>query len=505
MRSGPRVFVARSAGLGAASLVLTGCLYAALPSSGGGQTTFEPPREVRPADIALPPGYRIEPVATGLTFPTGVAFDEAGRVHVVEAGYSYGEVVTTPRLVRVDADGGTTVVATGSRPPWTGVAFGQGSFYIAEGGALAGGRIVRIGRDGTLTAVAEGLPSLGDHHTNGPALGPDGWLYFGQGTATNSAVVGPDNAAFGWLKRHPAFHDVPCRDVRLAGRNFESPNPLTADPGDRATTGAFSPFGTATRPGQVVPGRVPCSGAVMRVRPEGGPIELVAWGFRNPFGLAFAPDGRLYVADNAYDVRGSRPVYGTADLLWVVQPGLWYGWPDFSGSRPLTERRFRPPHEGGTGEGAPAPGFVLAEHPERPPAPAAALGVHASANGFDFSRAAAFGHVGEAFVALFGDMAPAVGKVLAPVGFKLVRVDVRTGVIADFAANRGDTNGPASQLGGGGLERPVDARFDPTGTALYVVDFGVLTMEGSTPRPRERTGVLWRIRRDATPVAEARP
>ena len=59
--------------------------------SGGSQATFTPPRIVNPADIALPPGYKIETVATGLTFPTGVDFDEDGSVYVIEAGYSYGE------------------------------------------------------------------------------------------------------------------------------------------------------------------------------------------------------------------------------------------------------------------------------------------------------------------------------------------------------------------------------------------------------------------------------
>ena len=38
--------------------------------------------------------------------------------------------------------------------------------------------------------------------------------------------------------------------------------------------------------------------------------------------------------------------------------------------------------------------------------------VHASAGGLDFSVNAEFGHRGRAFVALFGDMSPPVGKVL---------------------------------------------------------------------------------------------
>jgi hypothetical protein len=88
-----------------------------------------------------------------------------------------------------------------------------------------------------------------------------------------------------------------------------------------------------------------------------------------------------------------------------------------------------------------------------------------------------------------------VGKVMAPVGFRVDRVDPNTGVIEAFAANVGKENGPASNLGTAGLERPIAARFDNTGSALYVVDFGIVTMDGKTPRPLERTGVLWRITR----------
>src|SRR3546814_15500209 len=72
----------------------------------------------------------------------------------------------------------------------------------------------------------------------------------------------------------------------------------------------------------VVGGQVPCTGAIMRVRPSGGPPELVAWGFRNPFGLAFSSDGRLYVTDNGFDERGSRPVFGTGDLMYVIEPEI---------------------------------------------------------------------------------------------------------------------------------------------------------------------------------------
>jgi glucose/arabinose dehydrogenase len=469
------------------AMVTTGC-YVMRSSRGGAESEFTPPRPVDPADVAVPDGYRVEVVAGGLTFPTGIAFDAAGVPHVVESGYSYGEVWTTPRLLRFDGDR-WTVLAQGDRNgPWTGVAFHDGAFYVAEGGALEGGRLLRIERDGRTRVLVDGLPSFGDHHTNGPAIGPDGWVYVGQGTATNSGVVGEDNFRFGWAKRRPDFHDVPGEDVVLAGENFTTDDPLR---GGRATTGAFLPFGTPSTPGQVIRGQVKCSGGLLRVRADGsGAPELVAWGFRNPFGLAFGPDGALYVTDNGYDDRGSRPAWGTPDLLWRVRPGAWYGWPDWSGHLPLSADALRPP-----GKDAAKPLLVQTSE-RRPPTPVASFPVHCSADGLDFSRSPRFGHVGQAFVALLGDETPATGKLLGPTGFRVVRVDVESGVVEDFAVNRGRRNGPASLVGGGGLERPVAVRFDPSGTALWVVDFGVLTHDAEGATPREGTGVLWRIVRE---------
>ena len=467
------------------------------PSGGGGETRFSGSRTVRGEDVALPSGYRIEAVARGLTFPTGVAFDDSGRAYVVESGYSYGEVFLTPRLLRIESDGRMTAIASGTNNgPWNGVAYADGHFYVAEGGEREGGRLLRIDPQGRIERIVEGLPSLGDHHTDGPVVGRDGYLYFGQGTATNSGIVGEDNAQFGWLSRHPDFHDVPCQDVTLAGKNYRTRDALHRS-GSAVETGAFQPYGTPAQAGARVAGKVPCTGAILRVRTDGGPVELVAWGLRNPFGLAISPDGQLYVAENQFDVRGSRPVWGAGDLLWAIRPGTWYGWPDYHAGRRLDgDDRYNPPAAG------PRPVALLAAAPGTPPQPAAVLGVHASACGLDFSRSPSFGFVGEAFIAEFGDMAPAVGKTLAPVGFRVVRVNLGDGVTHDFASNRGTVSGPASKIGGGGLERPVAARFSPDGSALYVVDFGVLTMDGDKSQPRRETGVLWRITRDA--VAEKR-
>lgn len=85
-----------------------------------------------------------------------------------------------------------------------------------------------------------------------------------------------------------------------------------------------------------------------------------------------------------------------------------------------------------------ASNMLVALHPGAPPAPVAILGVHSSSNGFDFSRNPEFGYVGQAFIAQFGDQSSTSGKVLAPVGFKVVRVDPATGVVQEFAANKGN-------------------------------------------------------------------
>ena len=469
--------------------ILSGC-YRIKASKGGGEIKPISERKIDGKDVALPEGYQIELVAQGLNYPTGIDFDEAGTPYIVESGYAYGEEWTVPTLKKIEADGGATIVARGDKNgPWNGVSFHDGKFYIAEGGQLEGGQLLEVTKGGEVRTLIDGLPSFGDHHTNGPIV-RDGYVYFGQGTATNSAVVGNDNHDYGWLERYPNFHDIPCKDIVLTGENYTTDNVLTENTDDKATTGAYVPYGQKTVANQTVSGSIPCSGAILRMPIRGGEgtLELVAWGLRNPYGMTFSPEGKLFVTDNAYDVRGSRPVWGAGDVLWEIEEGKWYGWPDFSADININNKGFAGPGEGDVKA-------ILAQHPNKLPSPVAVLGVHSSSNGLDFSRNAAFGHTGQAFVAQFGDMAPAVGKVMSPVGFKVVRVDVTNGVIADFAVNKGKRNGPASWLNRGGLERPIAVKFNPAGDALYVVDFGIMRMTDEGSEPMKNTGVVWKITR----------
>lgn len=231
-------------------ILLTSC-YSMKSSSGGGQdVNFSGVRIPDPDDVALPEGFMIEVVASGLTFPTGITFDETGKACITESGYSYGEVFKEPKLIRINQDGTKETILTGTQNgPWNGVWFSNGYFYIAEGGQLEGGKILKADMQGNINVLVDNLPSLGDHHTNGPVV-HQGYVWFGQGTATNSSVVGIDNYQFGWLKRYSDFHDIPCMDIKLAGVNFTTENALEEGSSQELQTGAYLPYGVASEPGQ---------------------------------------------------------------------------------------------------------------------------------------------------------------------------------------------------------------------------------------------------------------
>lgn len=471
-----------------AFLILLSSCFRIKSSNGGGQVEDVKPRKLNPKDIALPEGYQIEVVSKGLTFPTSITLDEEGTPYVLEAGYSYGEMWTEPKLIRIEKNGNRTVIATGGiNGPWNGVDYNNGNFYISEGGVLKGGKILKVNKKGEIETLIDSLPSFGDHHTNGPVI-KDDYLYFSQGTATNSAVVGVDNYKLGWLDRFPDFNDIPCKDIVVNPVSYESDNPLTEDPNDKVRTGAFVPFGVTKEGVDTIKGQVPCSGAVFRMPLTGGKPELVAWGLRNPYGMVFSKEGKLYLTENAFDVRGNRPVWGAGDVLWEINQGQWYGWPDYAAGLPIYSMEgFTPPGEEKILK-------ILKEDPGTPPKPAAVLGVHSSSNGLDVISSQEFGKPGHIMVAQFGDQAPFVGKVWNPVGFKVVMVDPETGVIKDFAANMSKKNGPASWVKNNGLERPIDVKFNPQGDALYVVDFGRLFMsEKGDSNPQVKTGVVWKI------------
>jgi glucose/arabinose dehydrogenase len=457
----------------------------------------EGPRGFNPADILLPEGFVAEVVATGFHAPVHCCFDNEGNCYLAECGH---KIESRPRILKVNLEAGQyTSIYEVPDDRWhktgalTGLCWHEGYLYFTNTDSIS-----RIAPDGMVEDIVTGLPGLGDHQTNHPIIGPDGKLYFGQGCVTNSGIVGADNFAYGWLADHPYVCEVPAQDIRLNGRNYEYQNVL-GDLNETVRSGAYVPFGTETTAGQVIPGNVKCSGSILRCNPDGSDLEVVAWGLRNPYGIAFHPDGRLFATEHGMDERSQRYVFSDPDDFYEIQQGAWYGWPDFASGIRLDE-----PYWGDGGHGREP---VLAEFPDpNPPFPVLSFETHTGANGVDFCRDAAFGFYGDAFVALFGDLAPVttIRHASTPAGFKVVRIDMANKRVVDFAVNK--INGPASKLPHEGFERPSHCQFGPDG-ALYVVDFGTIRIapEAGGIQMQKETGSLWRIRRVQESITDQPP
>jgi len=355
-------------------------------------------------------GYKIEPVLWNLTLPSSIAFDTAGNMFVSEAGQGFGGLSPTPRILKIDHNGTISVLTDKFLVgPVTSMVYHQGKLYVANKGKIS---TVNPANGGVQDIITD-LPAGGDHPTNAIVFGPDGRLYFQQGSATNSGVVGEDSFSsnLGWLQSTPFVHDVPANNITLTGQNFETPNLLADGPkqisvlrdevvkitnqnsnstggGNKSmssgfgtglvagnvtgnvTTGAFVAFGNSTKNGEKINGNVRCSGCILSAKPDGTDLKVVAWGMRlDAFtGLAFDKAGKLIVTDSGSEERGSRPIKGDDDKIWSIDVsnssnwGKWYGWPDFFGGKnkqllPVTDPQFKSPR------GNKPLQFLMQDHP----------------------------------------------------------------------------------------------------------------------------------------------
>ena len=67
---------------------------------------------------------------------------------------------------------------------------------------------------------------------------------------------------------------------------------------------------------------------MLSLRPDGSDLRVVARGLRNPYGLAVQPGtGRLYASVNGQDELGTKTDPEPAEMVVVVKPGAFYGWP----------------------------------------------------------------------------------------------------------------------------------------------------------------------------------
>ncbi len=206
--------------------------------------------------------------------------------------------------------------------------------------------------------------SFRDHMTNQPAFGPDGALYFPQGS--NSAFGAPDST---WGNRPE--HLLSASILRLDVANLSGAKPIDALTRDGG--GNFDPSNK-------------------------GPLTIYATGVRNAYSLLWHSNGHLYVPTNGSSPGGNTPAVGSApgliqlpfsedDLLFDVRPGKYYGHPNPSqghfilhGGKPTVDAPSRIPQ------------YPLGTQPDPEWEPAIFnFGKHASANGVIEYRGSAFG------------------------------------------------------------------------------------------------------------------
>jgi glucose/arabinose dehydrogenase len=551
-------------------------------------------------DIYAPPGYRVSVFASGLNFPTNIAFRGNARkfeVYVTEAGTSLpgscnaavgypssdaeNPFLADVKVLDQDGDvlrvlGRSPSVATREAPqflhaPTIGITFERefegGKLFVTDSrqgirGALGpknSSRVVQLGpaSPGAVTELITNLPT-GDHPTEQITV-KDGYIYWSQGSVTNSGVVGHDNGApvGGPPDTAGVFqHEIPCQDVVLSGNNSDS--------GDGHISGGWLPHGVPGAAGQIIPafnGAVQagmCSGAILRAKISNPQrtVEPVSWGYRNPFGIRFAPDdhplnGALLVTENGEDERGARPTNNAPDRLQVT-PGRgldYHGWPDRFGFLNSTQAIFKP--VGGPADdciacaaGKPVKPLALFP-PQAPVAPLAIEPTDVAAVGLDFvprefagggNRGEKVGK-GDALVTREGDFGfslrngnPIEGHDIERVNFlQDGRISLERFVFNCRAADQVVESGrkrcrqPADQAFIDlirGINRPVDGKFGPDG-AFYLVDFGAVrdfgrSTEDERPQPATATtpgnsrfinfahaplvqlpgtGVIWKIER----------
>src|SRR5215472_11276490 len=372
--------------------------FLTLPAVAGTQTVANPicPAETvlfnpdQGQDIVLPTGFKISVFATGLNFPTGIAFLGNAtnfQVYVLESGHGIpsrrneqgsfpgGEFAAnnpfTPDILVFNKNGKLirgpigkpTASGDGFQPAGPAIdiaflnGFSGGTLFATDSNQAthAGGQnnssrvIIANPITGSVTPFITNLPT-GDHPAEQLAF-KDGWIYWSQGSTTNSGVVGLDNG--GGTNQS----DIPCQDITLSDNVFiSSLSPFVA-------TSGYSPFGTQ-QPGAKIPaffnsftGQVRqgvCDGAILRslLNDSTHAIEAFSWGYRNPYAIRFPPSehhlaGGILAGEDGADERGARPSNGAPDVLQLGRQNPdgspdYHGWPDRYGFLPSSQAVFNP-------------------------------------------------------------------------------------------------------------------------------------------------------------------
>lgn len=290
-------------------------------------------------------------VAEGFNLPQGVLVAEDGSIWVVDGGVGgeneveaispQGELVTatfgdTGQVVRLDADGTRTVVATlpslligdeatagGRLAVLDGAVYVTNGVWISDGSAedepLPGTAVVfRINDDGSVTEVVETWtiekeenPAGGivDTHPYGLAAGPDGKLWIADSGANTLMVADPST---GELEVVAVFDPLPgvFPNPALGGEMLTDPVPtgIAFDDDGNALVALLSGF-------PFIPG----SAKVLKVTPDGA-VSVYAEGLTMLTDLRRGPDGEYYGVQFAV-FTDQGPEFGSGAIVRIVEGG----------------------------------------------------------------------------------------------------------------------------------------------------------------------------------------
>ena len=497
------------------------------------------------AGVSIPEGYDLRLGVGGLDYPSNIAGGD-GRYWVSESGYDPQIPPTVKEITLPAGDTGVaTIILTPAMlplgtlaPPFTDVVYHDSMLYLAhrqmgDNGYLVGAysRFMPDDPMNTFETIITNLPSTGDHSNNTLVFGPDGRAYFGQGTATNTAVVGADNR---WVENAPNFHEMAPVRIVLNGSEFEARVPSATDPDSNAVTAPYRAFDTgaidsglvirAVTPDNPMNDYIIGTGTVYSFDPSAddaaSTLRLEAWGLRNPFGLAFdAQDStQLYISNNGSDIRGragdpnapfdsstfvivgNRPVANDHDDLFVLTTGgdvEFFGWPEFfhdtTGVTALgaNDSIFC---DSGVLMNGDCPDFIFASTFRDTLTVedlVADMGPNVSVTGFTASVSDSFGYRNDLFVTESGSFGPQTG-IFRFTGYRVTRVNATTGEQFPFIVNEGST--AEGLLTETGFNKPVATMF--VGDTLAIVDLGVL--EPGINLFQSGTGKVWLLSRDAS-------
>lgn len=330
--------------------------------------------------IEVPPGVDVALVAHGLKNPVALAWRPAPspgakpELYVsTNGGWYPGPRALSGAIHRVDAGGRAHLFVDKLDRPM-GMVWVDGKLYVSTRKRVS--VFVDANHDGRgelERVIVDDLPGDGMHHAGSLVVGPDRRLYLGMGTRTNADIEG------------------------------ESPE----------------------------------NGTILSFELDGSKRRVFARGFRNPFDLAFAPDGALFATDNAADPPF---VEAAVEELNHVVEGGHYGHPFLFGKTP-------------------APGRAAQAARLDTIAPVVELPPHTSANGILYYSGRQFPDLeGHWLIAEYGSHL----KGYAEVGRRIIVVpDVRN-------ENRREVELRDWATGFSG--RPLDIVQDGDG-AIYVTDF----------------------------------